>query len=76
MKSAGLDDEAAGIFEEVEEDFLLGDVAGVFRGLHIMQDVAEVGGQLGGEFAGVGYAGVVLPLAVAGRAGYGRIRYY
>lgn len=64
------DDEAAGVFHEVEEDFLLCDVAGVFGRADIGEDVAQAGGQLGGELATMRGAGMVLPLAAAGGAGY------
>ena len=73
LKKPGFDDEAAGGLDGVEVDFLLGDVAGVCRLLDVGEDVAEGGGQLGGELAGVGEAGVVLPLSLAGGAGDGGV---
>jgi hypothetical protein len=44
LEMPGFDDEAAGVFHQVEEDFLLGDVTGVFGGADIGEDVAQAVG--------------------------------
>jgi len=73
FEKPGFDDEAAGVFDGVEVDFLLGDVAGVFGSADIGENVAQGVGECGGKRAGMSEAGVVLPLALARGAGDGGV---